>query len=106
MREGSRGQTRRRDCSDGAFFSWLITARAGLGDVEGDMQGLAGRLSCSMLLERSFPSRPTPFRPIAEKKRRRDNFGLASFCSASDATLLLSNTPENNQPAVKRAHCG
>jgi len=51
----------------------------GLGEAELAL-GTAGILSCSMLLERlPFTSLPTLFRPMEEKKRRRNSFGLPSI---------------------------
>lgn len=52
--------------------------RVGLGEAE-FARGAEGILSCSILLERPpFTSLPTLFRPMEEKKRRRNSFGLPS----------------------------
>lgn len=69
-----------RVCSDGVLWMRVLGCglRVGLGEAE-LTRGPAGRLSCSMLLERPpFTSRPTLFRPMEEKKRRRKSFGRPS----------------------------
>lgn len=66
--------------------------RVGLGEAE-LTRGTAGMLSCSMLLERPpFTSRPTLFRPMEEKKRRRKSFGRpSSFLHIKKYDVLQGN---------------
>lgn len=80
LRSCASGSTVCRVCNEGVLWMRVLGCglRVGLGEAE-LTRGTAGMLSCSMLLERPpFTSRPTLFRPMEEKKRRRKSFGRPS----------------------------